>query len=131
MTPKQQKAHLEALLALRADTLAKGAALIEPNRTDDSTSGVADEDAQALSEMLQAIASRRNLSQSQQVARIDRALKKLRSAPGDFGLCEECEEKIPAARLKAMPYARLCVNCQSKKDAPKAGPTRRKITDYI
>ena len=131
MTPKQQKAHLEALLALRADTLAKGAALIEPNRTDDSTSGVADEDAQALSEMLQAIASRRNLSQAQLIVRIDRALKKLRSAPEDFGLCEECEEKIPAARLKAMPYALLCAACQGKRDPQRGSLARKKTTDYV
>lgn len=29
----------------------------------------------------------------------------------DFGLCRECEEPIPIARLKAMPGADLCVGC--------------------
>lgn len=30
--------------------------------------------------------------------------------------CEECGEKIPAARRKALPSARTCVPCQSGRD---------------
>lgn len=29
----------------------------------------------------------------------------------DFGLCRECEEPIPFARLKIMPETDLCVSC--------------------
>jgi len=29
----------------------------------------------------------------------------------DFGLCGECEEPIPFARLMIMPQAKLCVQC--------------------
>ncbi|NDV19683.1 TraR/DksA family transcriptional regulator [Pseudodesulfovibrio sp. JC047] len=29
----------------------------------------------------------------------------------DFGLCVECDEPIPMARLKAMPETQLCVEC--------------------
>jgi RNA polymerase-binding transcription factor len=32
---------------------------------------------------------------------------------GSYGLCERCEEPIPPKRLDALPWARLCVNCQS------------------
>ena len=32
---------------------------------------------------------------------------------GSYGWCERCEEQIPAKRLDALPWARLCVNCQS------------------
>ena len=46
--------------------------------------------------------------------------------------CEECGEEAGFGRLKAMPYAELCVNCQGKRDsANKGGPTRRKLTDYV
>jgi DnaK suppressor protein len=31
-----------------------------------------------------------------------------------FGLCEANGERISQARLKAMPYARYCINCQSR-----------------
>ncbi|MBS2022378.1 MAG: TraR/DksA family transcriptional regulator [Deltaproteobacteria bacterium] len=130
MTAKQLKAHKDALAKLRAETLSKGAAKIEPNRTDEASSGVADEDAQALSEMLQAINSNRNAGQAQLVARIDKALRKIADDPEMVGLCEECEEPIPAARLKAVPYAQFCAACQSKRD-PARGMARKKTTDFV
>ena len=43
---------------------------------------------------------------------IDDAL--LRIDGGTFGVCEGCSCHIPKARLKAIPYARFCVNCQSE-----------------
>lgn len=30
---------------------------------------------------------------------------------GDYGICESCGNDIPVARLDALPYATLCVNC--------------------
>jgi DnaK suppressor protein len=30
-----------------------------------------------------------------------------------YGSCEQCHQPIPKARLKALPYARLCVVCKS------------------
>ncbi|MFY9727613.1 MAG: TraR/DksA family transcriptional regulator [Bryobacteraceae bacterium] len=41
---------------------------------------------------------------------IEEALDRLNS--GDYGICLACEEPIPAKRLKALPWARYCVNCQ-------------------
>ncbi len=37
----------------------------------------------------------------------------LRIDEGEYGLCEECEEDIPLARLKALPFTRHCVKCKS------------------
>jgi DnaK suppressor protein len=36
---------------------------------------------------------------------------------GTYGMCEDCEEAIPRRRLDAVPWARLCVPCQSKVEA--------------
>ncbi|MFH1282404.1 MAG: TraR/DksA family transcriptional regulator [bacterium] len=33
-----------------------------------------------------------------------------------FGLCESCRKKITETRLKAMPFARFCISCQSKSE---------------
>jgi phage/conjugal plasmid C-4 type zinc finger TraR family protein len=44
---------------------------------------------------------------------IDDALRKLEA--GTYGLCESCGEPIPEARLEAMPSARLCISCASKR----------------
>jgi len=126
---KQRGRIQRALEGLRAAATQAGPVRIEPNRTDPATAGVADEDAQALSEMLQVLASQRNRGQADLVARIDRALAKLRSAPEDFGLCEDCEEEIDPRRLAVMPYATRCPACQARAE-PRLGQGRRKLTDY-
>ena len=45
------------------------------------------------------------------VDEIDRALTKITA--GTYGICESCGQPIPRARLKALPYAALCVQCKS------------------
>jgi DnaK suppressor protein len=37
-----------------------------------------------------------------------------RTADGSYGLCLDCEEEIAPKRLKAIPWAELCVGCQEK-----------------
>jgi RNA polymerase-binding protein DksA len=48
------------------------------------------------------------------VFELDDALKKIEE--GTFGICEDCKLPIAKTRLKAVPYARLCVKCQEKKE---------------
>ena len=49
--------------------------------------------------------------------RINAALEKIEE--NTFGLCEACEKKISKVRLKAVPYAELCVPCQEKQEKKK------------
>lgn len=35
---------------------------------------------------------------------------------GTYGLCLDCGQEIDAARLEAIPYAPLCLSCQSKRE---------------
>jgi RNA polymerase-binding transcription factor DksA len=51
-------------------------------------------------------------NQEQAVTEIDEAMERIMQ--GSFGLCEECQEPIPKARLQALPYARHCVACARK-----------------
>jgi RNA polymerase-binding transcription factor DksA len=44
---------------------------------------------------------------------IDEALTKFDA--GTYGVCENCQQPIPEARLEAMPAARLCIACASKR----------------
>ena len=37
-----------------------------------------------------------------------------RLADGTYGICEACEEEIPEPRLRAIPWASLCVGCQQE-----------------
>ena len=45
------------------------------------------------------------------IAKIEEALRRLED--GSYGVCEECGEKIGAARLKARPVTTLCIDCKS------------------
>ncbi len=47
----------------------------------------------------------------QAVAEIDAALGRIEA--GTYGVCERCQQPIPKPRLRALPYARLCVACKS------------------
>src|SRR5712671_1685617 len=129
MNARERAAWKKKLEAMRQEALGKGAIRIEPNRKDATDTGIADEDAQALSEMLQAIGSQRNRGQAERIARIDRALRKIEDDPDQFGVCDECGEAIAPKRLEVMPDAALCMECQGARD-PRRGTTRKKLTDY-
>ena len=47
----------------------------------------------------------------EKIRHIEEALTRLEE--GEYGICEDCEEEIPLGRLKAMPFARLCVKCKA------------------
>jgi RNA polymerase-binding protein DksA len=53
-------------------------------------------------------------SARQAVEEIDRAL--FRMAAGTYGVCERCGKKISVARLEALPYAALCIDCKSREE---------------
>lgn len=128
MKLKELKKFKKQLEALKNEILNKGSEKIKPNR--DNESERSDEDAQALNEMNQAIASRHNKLRSGSLAQINAALRKIIEDPEDFGLCEECDEPIKIKRLELMPYSEYCVSCQSQFDQPRTGG-RRKLTDYV
>ena len=48
--------------------------------------------------------------ESRELAYIDNALEQMRE--GNYGHCEVCNANIPLARLQALPYATLCIDCQ-------------------
>jgi DnaK suppressor protein len=47
---------------------------------------------------------------------IEAALRKMEK--GEFGICESCHKKISGERLRAMPWARYCIQCQARTEAP-------------
>ena len=47
----------------------------------------------------------------QAVEQIDQAVARIEA--GTYGLCTRCGQKIPRMRLKAIPYADLCVDCKA------------------
>lgn len=57
--------------------------------------------------MLEAIGSK----DMKRLRLIDSALTRIEQ--GKYGLCMKCGKKIPKERLEAIPYALLCIECQS------------------
>jgi DnaK suppressor protein len=55
-------------------------------------------------------------------SRESRLIKKIRDRllaieAGTFGICEDCEEPISLARLKARPVTCYCIACKTKREA--------------
>jgi DnaK suppressor protein len=53
-------------------------------------------------------------NETDELREIQEAFERIKD--GSFGLCESCKKKIPKERLKAIPYARLCVSCKKKEE---------------
>jgi len=47
-----------------------------------------------------------------QIDQIDMALAKIEN--GTYGICEDCSDEIPLARLEALPFATQCIECKRK-----------------
>lgn len=52
---------------------------------------------------------------------IEKALISMKK--GEYGICALCSAQIPEARLRALPWARLCVNCAGRGSA--SSPSNR------
>jgi DnaK suppressor protein len=52
--------------------------------------------------------------ESRELASIENALERMRE--GQYGVCEGCSCSIPMARLNALPYATLCIECQREQE---------------
>jgi len=46
--------------------------------------------------------------------RVDEALERIEN--GTYGTCEMCGERIQEERLKALPYANLCIKCKQEEE---------------
>ena len=52
--------------------------------------------------------------EKRKLLQIDDALDRIEE--NTYGQCEECGTKIPRARLKVLPFAKYCVECQEKNE---------------
>jgi DnaK suppressor protein len=48
---------------------------------------------------------------------LDDALERLRR--GLYGICEECGEEISVERLRVIPFAAYCIDCQHQRESKK------------
>jgi DnaK suppressor protein len=86
--------------------------MAQAEQRDDSVPDVADMALQDATEEQQiSLMELRNAMREQ----IDEAL--LRLDEGTYGICEDCGREISEGRLKAVPFARRCIQCQEKAEA--------------
>jgi len=56
---------------------------------------------------------------SVKIDQIEEALRLVRS--GDYGTCQRCDEDISRRRLKAIPFATLCIECKEEEERQQYG----------
>jgi DnaK suppressor protein len=121
-TLKARRANLRKLLA---DELAE----LRDFKTADSPGDSADEAFGAGSDEM---SSRLAELDSRELSQIEGALARLKQ--GTFGNCEGdgigCQKKIPLARLNALPYSTLCINCQRAMDQHPDWRERRGVGNW-
>ena len=105
-TLTRRRGELHRMIAgQRARTLTR-------NRTvGDSADSASDSEQDELDTQLASVESR-------ELTAIESAMDRVSS--GEYGICEACNKKIPAARLTALPYAENCIDCQRAAEGPPA-----------
>jgi DnaK suppressor protein len=93
---EEKRAEVLASLGAKFDTMAR--------------LGRVAEDDQAQISHDEFVSLRLNSLDYSQLRLIEEALDRLES--GDYGVCLACEEPIPPKRLRAVSWARYCVECQ-------------------
>lgn len=111
MARKDAILNMYNILVKRRDALRKALAgdlsLLKELRAQSSSGDVVDA---ALDASHDEINSQLAEVESRELANIEKALGRMRD--GEYGICEACNEKIPMARLNALPYANYCIDCQ-------------------
>jgi DnaK suppressor protein len=107
-TTKELEQFLRAELARLQGSLR---AAVEENRTTEGTS-LTDMSVHAAETLHTEIQVTLVGRRTEQVVQIQDALARL--AEGNYGFCQECEEFIGVPRLRALPFAQRCRDCQGQ-----------------
>ena len=127
-------ARRDVLLRLHKSLVARGTALgdalagevknlrrIRTDQTGDSADGAFDSGSEEISTQLAEFEAR-------ELNQIHRAIARL--TQGTYGICEVCQEKIPVARLNALPYSTTCITCQREMEGNPGWKGRRDGRDW-
>ena len=63
----------------------------------------------------------------QQLGLVEEALDRIKV--GDYGFCQACGDPIPGKRLKVVPWARYCIDCQERVAMPAGEDTPELVFD--
>jgi len=86
---------------------------------------VRDPEEQSVHDFVQAVDFTLMQLKSETLEKIDEALKRL--SAGTYGSCTDCQGDIPETRLKALPFASRCVDCQERHETTREADVRQDI----
>jgi len=76
---------------------------------------VKDAEEQSVDDFVQEVDLALMQMKSETLKKIDQAISRLEE--GTYGRCQECDAEIPPARLRALPFAALCRDCQEEAES--------------
>lgn len=76
---------------------------------------VRDAEEQSVDDFVQEVDLALMQMKTETLKKIDQAI--LRLDEGTYGRCQECDREIPAPRLRALPFAALCRDCQEETES--------------
>jgi DnaK suppressor protein len=119
MLMTKDAAHRERYQALKAMLEERRREIVDKLRslretTPDQRLDVQDAEEQAVTDFAKDMEFALVQMKADTLARIDEALRRLED--GSYGECAECGTEVAAARLKALPFAVLCRNCQEREE---------------
>ena len=111
MEKKKVKYFQSALQEIRIEIVG-GVEKLQNNGKNDEAEhmpDISDDAARAYDKKLQGDLEEQEWNKLKQV---EAALEKVEN--GEYGICDQCEKKIPEARLKIIPYTEFCTQCLSE-----------------
>ncbi len=111
MTPFEKEME-EKLLEMRSELLHKIAKSDDEFRTLVGPTGGRDSIDLACDDMVSKKMETISKMDAGRLNAVDQALIRIRN--GKYGICASCGQQIPEGRLRAIPYALLCIDCKSK-----------------
>ena len=116
MTPKQRERYRVALLEMRERISGQISSLKKESLTRVDEVNVEEDGTDAFDRQF---ALNLASSENEALIEIDAALKRIEERT--FGKCDECGGGIETPRLKAIPFARNCISCQSDVEKHRPG----------
>ena len=113
MTPFEKEME-QKLLAMRAELLEKISKSDDDFRNLVGTMGGRDSIDLACDDMASKKREAISKMDAGRLNAVDQAITRVRN--GKYGICAKCGRKIPEERLRAIPYALLCIDCKSQNE---------------
>lgn len=110
MTRRESLTELNRVLTRRRDALRLALTGDTSLLNEISSDGQGDVIDWAIDTVNSELSSRLAEFESRELENVENALQRMDE--GVYGICEGCDCSIPMARLQALPYATMCINCQ-------------------